>query len=210
MITLVYTLLNAVSSPMPTPDFVGSNFNTWQVLILCPPAIQANWTMEFRKWTGIHHMTANASVYHRATDGPILPPGFDGNAPGMNCHVRLCTLQALRQEARCIVTQVVNFGHMRNIEMRLAALHNQLPCKAKYVISYLLMPAQMCLYHAYLAYIIGIGSNSVNKSILGAASSQNVLVHGSTLLSICNHPAIYHSIITSSINSANAAAMSND
>ncbi|KAJ2024743.1 hypothetical protein GGI06_000869, partial [Coemansia sp. S85] len=385
-ITLVYTLLNAVSSPTPIPDFVGSNFNTRRVLILCPPTIQANWTTEFWKWTGIHHTTANASAYHRATDGPILPPNFADNAPGMNRRAKLRTLQALRQEARRIVTQVVNFGHMRNIEMRLAALrawnlhggvvimgypgfrelmkivesrntkkttaaasgrdssgspghadpespqvllrrylldegpclviadeghviknsdallskyvnmlktkarvcltgyplqnnlveywtmvnfcsprflgdlpefrnsyvnpienglyldsspadkrtgtlrmkalhgllegivdrqdmsvlHNQLPRKAEYVIACPLTPAQMRLYHAYLADVIGIGSNSVDESVLGAASGRNVLVHGSTLLSICNHPAICHSVVTSNINLANAAAASND
>ncbi|KAJ2826458.1 hypothetical protein FBU31_003435 [Coemansia sp. 'formosensis'] len=117
MITLIYTLLNAVSTPMPIPDFVGSNFNMQCMLILCPPTIQANWTAEFWKWTGMHHTMADVSTYHKAIDGPLLPLGFGDNDSilgmgGKDCCTKLCILQALRHELRCVVMQVVNFGLM--------------------------------------------------------------------------------------------------
>ncbi|KAJ2734834.1 hypothetical protein IW152_002052 [Coemansia sp. BCRC 34962] len=388
-IAFIYTLLNAVSSPTPIPDFVGSNFNSRRVLILCPPTIQANWATEFWKWTGMHHTTANAPACHRATDGPLLPPGYDGGnalgSVGMSRRAKLRVLQALRQEARRVITQVINFGHMRNIEMRLAALrawhqhggvlimgyqgfrelmkivesrnskraagapasagressgspgpadpespqvllrryllgegpclviadeghviknsdallskyvsmlrtkarvcltgyplqnnlveywtmvnfcsprflgdlpgfrnsyvnpienglyldsspadkrtstlrmkalhgllegivdrqdmsvlHNQLPRKAEYVIACPLTPAQMRLYQAYLASVVGIGPLRDDGSIVSAASGRNLLLHGSVLLSICNHPAICHRAVTSDSNSLNAAAV---
>ncbi|KAJ2827420.1 hypothetical protein FBU31_003177 [Coemansia sp. 'formosensis'] len=373
-ITLIYTLLNAGSAPTPIPDFVGSNFNMRRVLILCPPTIQANWTAEFWKWTGVHHTMADVSTYHKAIDGPLLPPGFGDNDSvlgmgGKDRRTKLRILQALRHESRRVVTQVVNFGLMRNMKMRLAALsawhrhggvmimgypgfrelmraidnrprkrataaaatvasgrdsssspgpadpespqvlvrrylleeglclvvadeghviknsdallskyvnmlktkarvcltgyllqnnlveywtmvnfcsskflgelanfrnsyvnpignglyldlsltdkctstlrmkalqsllesiadrrdmnvlHSQLPRKAEYVISCPLTPAQMRLYSAYLAHVVGIGPDSEDSSIVQAASGQNLLVHCSVLSSICNHPA---------------------
>ncbi|KAJ2826031.1 hypothetical protein FBU31_003550 [Coemansia sp. 'formosensis'] len=85
-------------------------------------------------------------------------------------------------------------------------LHSQLPCKAEYVISCPLMPAQMHLYSAYLTHVIGIGPNSEDSSTVQAASGQNLLVHCSVLSSICNHPAICHSIVTSNNGTSTAAA----
>ncbi|KAJ2824743.1 hypothetical protein GGI24_003331 [Coemansia furcata] len=116
-ISLIYMLLNAVSTPMPIPDFVGSNFNTRHMLILCPPTIQANWTAEFWKWTGVHHSMADVSSYHKAIDGPLLPLGFGDNDSilrkgGMDHCTKLCILQALHHESRRVVMQVVNFGLM--------------------------------------------------------------------------------------------------
>ncbi|KAJ2353485.1 hypothetical protein GGH92_000626 [Coemansia sp. RSA 2673] len=384
-IALIYTLLNAVSTPTPIPDFVGSNYNTRRVLILCPPTIQTNWAAEFWKWAGVHHTTAKASAYHRAVDGPLLPPGFGGSdnplgEGGMNHRTKLRILQALRRETRRVVTQVVNFGQMTNMKMRLAALkawhqyggvmimgypgfrelmkvvegrrskrataaagrdsssspgpadpdspqillrrylledgpclvvadeghviknsdallskyvnllttkarvcltgyplqnnlveywtmvnfcsskflgdlpdfrnsyvhpidnglyldsspadkristlrmkalhgllegivdrrdmsvlHSQLPRKAEYVIACPLTPAQMCLYSAYLAHVIGIGPDSEDSSIIQAASGQNLLVHSSLLSNICNHPAIFHSVITNDSGSTTPA-----
>ncbi|KAJ2824854.1 hypothetical protein FBU31_003878 [Coemansia sp. 'formosensis'] len=127
MITLIYMLLNTVSTPTPIPDFVGSNFNMCRMLILCPPTIQANWTAEFLKWTGMHHTMANVSTYHKAIDSPLLPLGFGDNDSilgkgGKDCRTKLCILQALRCKSRHVVMQVVNFGLMRNMKMRLAAL----------------------------------------------------------------------------------------
>ncbi|KAJ2833661.1 hypothetical protein FBU31_001875 [Coemansia sp. 'formosensis'] len=117
MITLIYMLLNAVSAPTPIPDFVGSNFNIWHMLILCLPTIQANWTAEFWKWTGMHHTMADVSTYHKAIDGPLLPPGFGDNDSilgkrGKDRRTKLHILQALRHESCHVVTQVVNFGLM--------------------------------------------------------------------------------------------------
>ncbi|KAJ2821955.1 hypothetical protein FBU31_004738 [Coemansia sp. 'formosensis'] len=85
-------------------------------------------------------------------------------------------------------------------------LHSQLPCKAKYVISCPLMPAQMRLYSAYLAHVVGIGPDSEDSTIVQAASSQNLLVHCSVLSSICNHPAICHSVVTSNTGTSTVAA----
>ncbi|KAJ2797267.1 hypothetical protein H4S07_005991, partial [Coemansia furcata] len=85
-------------------------------------------------------------------------------------------------------------------------LHNQLPRKAKYVISCPLTPAQMRLYSAYLAHVVGIGPDSEDSSIVQAASGQNLLVHCSILSSICNHPAICHSVVTSNTGTSTAAA----
>ncbi|KAJ2840359.1 hypothetical protein FBU31_000481 [Coemansia sp. 'formosensis'] len=126
-ITLIYMLLNAVSALTPIPDFVGSNFNMQCMLILCPPTIQANWTAEFWKWTGMHHMMADASTYHKAIDGPLLPLGFGDNNSilGMgakDCHAKLHILQALCCDSCHVVMQVVNFGLMQNMKMHLAAL----------------------------------------------------------------------------------------
>ncbi|KAJ2824647.1 hypothetical protein GGI24_003353 [Coemansia furcata] len=390
-ITLIYTLLNAVSTPTPIPDFVGSNFNMCRMLILCPPTIQANWTAEFWKWTGVHPSMADVSSYHKAIDSPLLPLGFGDNDSilgkgGMDRRTKLPILQALHRELRRVVTQVINFGLMQNMKMRLVALsawhqhggimimgypgfrelmrvidncprkramaaaatvasgrdssslpgppdpelpqvlvrrylleeglclvvadeghviknsdallskyvnmlktkarmcltgyllqnnlikywtmvnfcspkflseladfrnsyvnpignslyldssptdkhtsmlrmkalqsllesivdcrdmnvlHSQLPCKAEYVITCLLMPAQMRLYSAYLAHVVGIGPNSEDSSIVQAASSQNLLVHCSVLSSICNHPAICHSVVTSNTSTSTAAA----
>ncbi|KAJ2064655.1 hypothetical protein GGI17_000797 [Coemansia sp. S146] len=389
-IALIYTLLNAVSAPTPIPDFVGSNYNTRRVLILCPPTIQANWVAEFWKWAGVHHTTANTTAYHRAVDGPLLPPGYGDNdsyfgAGGMDHRTKLRILQALRRETRRVVTQVVNFGQMQNMKMRLAALgawhqyggvmimgypgfrelmkvvegrlskrgtaaasaasgrdsssspgpadsdspqillrrylldegpclvvadeghviknsdallskyvnllktkarvcltgyplqnnlveywtmvnfcsskflgdlpdfrnsyvhpidnglyldsspadkrmstlrmkalhgllegivdrrdmsvlHSQLPRKAEYVIACPLTPAQMHLYSAYLAHVVGIGPDSEDSSVVQAASGQNLLVHSSALSSICNHPAIFHSVVTSDSSSPTRAA----
>ncbi|KAJ2839610.1 hypothetical protein FBU31_000665 [Coemansia sp. 'formosensis'] len=117
MITLIYMLLNAVSTLMPIPDFVGSNFNTWRMLILCLPTIQANWTAKFWKWTGVHHTMADVSTYHKAIDGPLLPPGFGDNDSilgkgGKDRRTKLRILQALRRESHHVVTQVINFGLM--------------------------------------------------------------------------------------------------
>ncbi|KAJ2826881.1 hypothetical protein GGI24_002794 [Coemansia furcata] len=121
-ITLIYMLLNTVSTPTPIPDFVGSNFNTCRMLILCPPTIQANWTAEFWKWTGVHHSMADVSSYHKAIDGPLLPPGFGNNDSilgkgGMDRHTKLRILQALRRELHHVVMQVVNIGLMQNMKM---------------------------------------------------------------------------------------------
>ncbi|KAJ2826880.1 hypothetical protein GGI24_002793 [Coemansia furcata] len=85
-------------------------------------------------------------------------------------------------------------------------LHSQLPHKAEYVITCPLTPAQMHLYSAYLAHVVGIGPNSEDSSIVQAASSQNLLVHCSVLSSICNHPAICHSVVTSNTSTSTAAA----
>ncbi|KAJ2883767.1 hypothetical protein H4R27_002537 [Coemansia aciculifera] len=389
-IALIYTLLNAVSAPTPIPDFVGSNYNTRRVLILCPPTIQANWAAEFWKWAGVHHTTANTTAYHRAVDGPLLPPGYGDNdnssgAGGIDHRTKLRILQALRRETRRVVTQVVNLGQMQNMKMRLAALgawhqyggvmimgypgfrelmkvvegrlskrataaapaasgrdsssspgpadsdspqillrrylldegpclvvadeghviknsdallskyvnllktkarvcltgyplqnnlveywtmvnfcsskflgdlpdfrnnyvhpidnglyldsspadkrmstlrmkalhgllegivdrrdmsvlHSQLPRKAEYVIACPLTPAQMHLYSAYLAHVVGIGPDSEDSSVVQAASGQNLLVHSSALSSICNHPAIFHSVVTSDSSSPTTAA----
>ncbi|KAJ2837838.1 hypothetical protein FBU31_001061 [Coemansia sp. 'formosensis'] len=116
-ITLIYMLLNTVSAPTPIPNFVGSNFNMRHMLILCPPTIQANWTAEFWKWTGMHHTMADVSTYHKAIDGPLLPPGFGDNDSilgkgGKDRHTKLHILQALHCKSRCVVMQVVNFGLM--------------------------------------------------------------------------------------------------
>ncbi|KAJ2825451.1 hypothetical protein GGI24_003156, partial [Coemansia furcata] len=392
-ITLIYTLLNAVSAPTPIPDFVGSNFNTRRMLILCLPTIQANWSAEFWKWTGVHHTMADVSSYHKAIDGPLLPPGFgdndNDNIPGTGSkdrRTKLHILQALRRESRRVVMQVVNFGLMRNMKMRLAALsswyqhggamimgypgfrelmkaidnrprkrataaaatvasgrdsssspgppdpespqvlvrrylleegpclvvadeghviknsdallskyvnmlktkarvcltgyplqnnlveywtmvnfcspkflgeladfrnsyvnpignslyldlspmdkrtstlrmkalqsllesnvdhhdmnvlHSQLPRKAEYVIACPLTPAQMHLYSAYLTHVVGIGPDSEDSSIVQAASGQNLLVHCSVLSSICNHPAICHSVVTNNTGTSTAVA----
>ncbi|KAJ2812063.1 hypothetical protein H4S07_001656, partial [Coemansia furcata] len=390
-ITLIYMLLNAVSALTPIPDFVGSNFNTCRMLILCPPTIQANWTAEFWKWTGVHHSMADVSTYHKAIDGPLLPLGFGNNDSvlgkgGMDRRTKLCILQALHHESCRVVMQVINFGLMQNMKMRLAALsswyqhggvmimgypgfcelmrvidnhprkrataaaatvasgrdsssspgppdpespqvlvrrylleeglclvvadeghviknsdallskyvnmlktkvrmclmgyplqnnlveywtmvnfcspkflgeladfrnsyvnlirnslyldssptdkhtstlrmkalqsllesivdcrdmnvlHSQLLCKAEYVIACLLTPAQMHLYSAYLTHIVGIGPDSEDSSIVQAASGQNLLVHCSVLSSICNHPAICHSIVTNNTGTSTATA----
>ncbi|KAJ2824853.1 hypothetical protein FBU31_003877 [Coemansia sp. 'formosensis'] len=85
-------------------------------------------------------------------------------------------------------------------------LHSQLPRKAEYVISCPLTPAQMHLYSAYLAHVIGIGPDSEDSSIVQANSGQNLLVHCSVLSSICNHPAICHSVVTSNTGTSTAAA----
>ncbi|KAJ2837839.1 hypothetical protein FBU31_001062 [Coemansia sp. 'formosensis'] len=85
-------------------------------------------------------------------------------------------------------------------------LHSQLPCKAEYVISCLLTPAQMRLYSAYLTHVVSIGPDSEDSSIVQAASGQNLLVHCSVLSSICNHPAICHSIVTSNTGMSTVAA----
>ncbi|KAJ2823003.1 hypothetical protein FBU31_004421, partial [Coemansia sp. 'formosensis'] len=350
MITLIYMLLNTVSAWTPIPDFVGSNFNTQRMLILCPPTIQANWTAEFWKWTGVHHTMANVSTYHKAIDSPLLPLGFGDNDSilgkgSKDRHTKLCILQALRRESRCVVMQVINFGLMRNMKMRLAALrrdlssspgpadpespqvlvqrylleeglclvvadeghviknsdallskyvnmlktkarmcltgyllqnnlveywtmvnfcspkflgeladfrnsyvnpignslyldssptdkrtsmlhmkalqsllksivdhrdmnvlHSQLLRKAEYVISCPLTPAQMHLYSAYLTHVVSIGPDSEDSSIVQANSGQNLLVHCSVLSSICNHPAICHSVVTSNTGTSTAAA----
>ncbi|KAJ2816861.1 hypothetical protein GGI24_005592, partial [Coemansia furcata] len=85
-------------------------------------------------------------------------------------------------------------------------LHSQLQRKAEYVITCLLTPAQMRLYSAYLAHVVGIGPDSEDSSIVQAASGQNLLVHCSVLSSICNHPAICHSIVTNNTGTSTAAA----
>ncbi|KAJ2822596.1 hypothetical protein GGI24_003901, partial [Coemansia furcata] len=116
-ITLIYMLLNAVSTPTPIPYFVGSNFNMRRMLILCPPTIQANWTAKFWKWTGMHHSMADVSSYHKAIDSPLLPLGFGNNDSilgkgGMDHCTKLRILQALHCKLCHVVTQVVNFGLM--------------------------------------------------------------------------------------------------
>ncbi|KAJ2814485.1 hypothetical protein GGI24_006373, partial [Coemansia furcata] len=99
------------------------------MLILCPPTIQANWTAEFWKWTGVHHSMADVSSYHKAIDGLLLPLGFgdndNDNIPGTGSKdhcTKLCILQALHRKSCCVVIQVVNFGLMQNMKMQLAAL----------------------------------------------------------------------------------------
>ncbi|KAJ2740541.1 hypothetical protein GGI20_005752, partial [Coemansia sp. BCRC 34301] len=119
-IALIYTLLNEVSAPIPAPEFAESDFATRRVLILCPATVQANWTDEFWKWTGVQHSLAPGNAYHRALDGPILPPGYGGES--MSTRSKLLTLQALRRETRRVLTQVVSFGLLRSKAERLSAL----------------------------------------------------------------------------------------
>ncbi|KAJ2634494.1 hypothetical protein GGF44_003521, partial [Coemansia sp. RSA 1694] len=121
-IALIYTLLNEVSAPTPTPEFTNSNFATRRVLILCPATVQANWTDEFWKWTGVQHTMLASNARHKALDGPILPPSFYSGGQSMNPRSKLLTLQALRRETRRVLTQVVNFGLQTSLSMRLSAL----------------------------------------------------------------------------------------
>ncbi|KAJ2336267.1 hypothetical protein GGI00_000929 [Coemansia sp. RSA 2681] len=121
-IALIYTLLNEVSTPTPMPEFANSNFATRRVLILCPATVQANWTDEFWKWTGVQHTMLASNARHKALDGPILPPSFNIGGQSMNPRSKLLTLQALRRETRRVLTQVVNFGIQTSLSMRLSAL----------------------------------------------------------------------------------------
>ncbi|KAJ2814866.1 hypothetical protein GGI24_006240, partial [Coemansia furcata] len=79
-------------------------------------------------------------------------------------HTRMLHMKALQSLLESIVD-----CHDMNI------LHSQLLHKAEYVITCLLMPAQMRLYSAYLAHIVGIGPDSEDSSIVQAASGQNLL-----------------------------------
>ncbi|ORX65433.1 hypothetical protein DL89DRAFT_270965 [Linderina pennispora] len=79
-------------------DFAGSTFAARRVLILCPPTVQANWTLEFLKWTGVAEV-----------DTPILPAPFelppDGILAGDARLKHLKLLAKVRERAKTVITQ---------------------------------------------------------------------------------------------------------
>ncbi|KAJ1935886.1 hypothetical protein EC988_008351, partial [Linderina pennispora] len=120
-ISFVYTMLDAIDRQCK--DFAGSTFAARRVLILCPPTVQANWTLEFLKWTGVAEYS---SPIVERIDTPILPAPFelppDGILVGGARLKHLKLLAKVRERAKTVITQVINFGLQKLISSRIKAL----------------------------------------------------------------------------------------
>ncbi|KAJ1937393.1 hypothetical protein FBU59_004762, partial [Linderina macrospora] len=120
-ISLVYTMLDAIDRQCK--DFEGSTFAARRVLILCPPTVQANWALEFLKWVGVAEYS---SPMVERIDTPILPAPFalppDGALTGDARTQHLKLLAKVRERAKAVVTQVINFGLLKQVSNRIRAL----------------------------------------------------------------------------------------